>query len=119
MEVSCPNPACGQHLSGPRAWIGRRLACPACGRSFIWSDCVHSGDTFVVYDLETTGLCPDSDEFIQIAAVRLRSGCLCPAETFFSYARPRQRISAFITSYTGIGNEHVRNAPRPEVRSPC
>ena len=30
------------------------------------------------------------------------------------YARPRQRISAFITSYTGISNDHVRNAPRPE-----
>jgi DNA polymerase III epsilon subunit-like protein len=67
--------------------MGRRFSCPACGHSFIWSDCFHAGDSFVIYDLETTGPYPDSDEFIQIAAVRLRAGCLCPAETFFSFAR--------------------------------
>jgi len=114
MKISCPNAACGQHLTGPKTLIGRRISCPACGLSFIFTDCFHAGDSFVIYDLETTGLYPDSDEFIQIAAVRLRAGCLCPAETFFSYARPRQRISSFITSYTGISNDHVRDAPRPE-----
>jgi len=115
MRVSCPNPSCGLHLSGPKSLLGHRFACPTCGHSFIWTDCFHAGDAFVIYDLETTGLYPDSDEFIQIAAVRLRAGCLCPEESFFSYARPRQRISSFITSYTGISNDDVRDAPRPEV----
>ncbi|MEI6656833.1 MAG: exonuclease domain-containing protein [Verrucomicrobiota bacterium] len=114
MKTSCPNPSCCQALTGPKALMGRRFSCPACGHSFIWTDCFHAGDSFVIYDLETTGLYPDSDEFIQIAAVRLRAGCLCPAETFFSFARPRQRISSFITSYTGISNDDVRDAPRPE-----
>ena len=68
----------------------------------------------MIYDLETTGLYPDSDEFIQIAAMRFHAGCLCPEETFFSYARPRRRISSFIESYTGIGERHVAGAPRPE-----
>lgn len=114
MKISCPNSACGQHLNGSKSLIGQRIACHHCGHSFIWSDCFHTGDAFVIYDLETTGLYPDSDEFIQIAAVRFRSGCLCHGETFFSYAKPRQRISGFITGYTGISNDHVRDAPRPE-----
>jgi len=71
-------------------------------------------ETFVIYDLETTGLYPDSDEIIQIAAVRYRSGRLCPEDAFASFARPRRPISAFIESYTGIGNHHVRDAARPE-----
>jgi len=113
MKISCPNPSCGQHISGPKTLIGRRIACPTCGHSFIWSDCFHSGDSFVIYDLETTGLYPDSDEFIQIAAVRYQSGCLCREDGFFSYARPRQSIPPFITSYTGISNDDVRHAPQP------
>ena len=87
MKISCPNPSCGQHISGPKTLIGRLIACPACGQSFIGSDCFHSGDSFVIYDLETTGLYPDSDEFIQIAAVRYQSGCVRPDDGFFSYGR--------------------------------
>ena len=62
----------------------------------------------------TTGLYPDSDEFIQIAAVRYQSGCLCREDDFFSYARPRRSIPSFITGYTGISNDDVRHAPHPE-----
>lgn len=114
MKISCPNPACERQLSGPKALIGRRFICPACNHSFIWTDCFHTGESFVIYDLETTGLYPGTDEFIQIAAVRMHAGRLRPDETFFSYARPRQRIPSFITSYTGIRNDDVRDAPRPE-----
>ena len=114
MKITCPNPTCSQPLSGPKALIGQRFFCPGCGHSFIWSDCFHTGNSFVIYDLETTGLYPESDEFIQIAAVRFQSGCLCQDDSFFSFARPRQRISGFITSYTGISNDDVRAAPRPE-----
>ena len=56
MKISCPNPSCCKHLSGPKALMGRRFSCPACGHSFIWTDCFHTGDSFVIYDLETTGL---------------------------------------------------------------
>ena len=68
----------------------------------------------MVYDLETTGLDPDYDEFIQIAAMRFCAGCLCPSETFASFAKPRRRISSFIENYTGITNRHVQDAARPE-----
>lgn len=69
----------------------------------------------MVYDLETTGLDPEQDEFIQIAAMRFTAGRLCPEETFASYAKPRRAISSFIESYTGVGNRHVSSANRPEV----
>jgi DNA polymerase III epsilon subunit family exonuclease len=70
--------------------------------------------SFVIYDLETTGLYPDSDDFIQIAAVRYHDGRVIAEDEFFSFARPRRRISSFIESYTGIGNHHVVGAPSPE-----
>lgn len=102
-------------MSGSKASCGKRVVCPACGHSWIWADRVHSGDEFVIYDLETTGLYPAHDEVIQIAAVRFRGGVVCAGETFFSFARPRRPIPAFIESYTGIGNRHVRDAPPPEA----
>lgn len=111
MKVSCPT--CSNSLSGPKSAIGTRVACPECRHSFYWTDCQHTGETFVVYDLETTGLDPEQDDFIQIAAMRFSAGCLCPTETFASFARPRRRISAFIESYTGVGNRHVENAALP------
>lgn len=94
--------------------MGSRVGCPECKHSFLWTDCHHTGETFVVYDLETTGLDPEHDEFIQIAAMRFSSGCLCREETFASFAKPRRSISSFIESYTGIGNRHVKDAARPE-----
>jgi DNA polymerase-3 subunit epsilon len=64
--------------------------------------------------LETTGLDPEQDEFIQIAAMRFHAGCLQPEETFARYAKPRRPISSFIESYTGVSNRHVSDAHRPE-----
>ena len=112
MKVFCPN--CSESLSGPKSALGTRVNCPECRHLFYWSDCHHSGESFVVYDLETTGLNPEEDEFIQIAAMRFSAGCLCPEDTYFSFARPRRSISSFIESYTGVGNRHVASASRPE-----
>lgn len=105
MKVSCP--ACKHVLSGPKSSMGTRVGCPECRHSFFWTDFHHAGETFVVYDLETTGLDPVQDELIQVAAMRFSSGCLCQQDTFASFAKPRRPISSFIESYTGIGNRHV------------
>ncbi|TAE76885.1 MAG: 3'-5' exonuclease [Verrucomicrobia bacterium] len=114
MKIECPNDTCKRGLSGLKSDIGKQVACPACGHAFIWTDRFYRGDSFVIYDLETTGLYPDEDEFIQLAAVRFEGGRLIPEDGFSSFARPRRRISSFIESYTGIGNHHVAGAPRPE-----
>lgn len=112
--MKAPCPSCQFVISGAKSAIGTRVACPECQHSFFWSDFLHAGDSFVIYDLETTGLDPKQDEFIQIAAMRFSAGFLCPGDTFASYARPRRKIPAFIESYTGVCNHHVREAPRPE-----
>lgn len=112
MKLPCPS--CQKIQSGPKSAIGTRVSCTDCSHSFFWTDCFRANDSFIVYDLETTGLDPDYDEFIQIAAMRFRAGEMCPQETFASYAKPRRRISAFIESYTGVGNDDVAQAARPE-----
>jgi DNA polymerase III alpha subunit (gram-positive type) len=111
--MKAPCPSCKHVMSGPKSAMGTRVSCPGCSHTFFWSDRRHEGETFVVYDLETTGLDPEYDEF-QIAAMRFSSGCLRATETFSSFAKPRRPISTFIESYTGIGNRHVAGAPRPE-----
>lgn len=66
----------------------------------------------VIFDLETTGLSPYSDEIIQIAGVRMRAGRILEQESFATFVRPTHRISSFITNYTGISNAHVQDAPQ-------
>jgi DNA polymerase III epsilon subunit-like protein len=65
----------------------------------------------VIFDLETTGLSPSSDEIIQIAAVRMRAGWVLEQESFATFVRPARRIPPFISSYTGISNADVQDAP--------
>ncbi len=112
MKINCPS--CTLSIAGSKSAIGTRIACPECRHPFYWTDRWHSGQSFVVYDLETTGLNPDDDEFIQIAAMRFSGGSLCPDDTFARFAKPRRPISSFIESYTGVGNRHVAEANRPE-----
>ncbi len=71
----------------------------------------HKLDDLVVFDLETTGLSPSDDEIIQIAAARVRGGQVVEGDEFFSYVKPSIPIPAFITSYTGVTDDDVRDAP--------
>jgi DNA polymerase III alpha subunit (gram-positive type) len=113
--MQSPCPSCRAPVTAPKSAVGTRVACGACGGSFFFTDAWHAGETFVVYDLETTGLYPDSDEIIQVAAMRFSAGRLRVDDTFASFARPRRPISSFIEGYTGVTNAHVAGADRPEV----
>lgn len=64
---------------------------------------------YTVIDLETTGLSPQNDEIIELAAVRVRGS----RETarFNSLVRPEKPISRRITSITGITNKMTENSP--------
>jgi DNA polymerase III epsilon subunit family exonuclease len=68
---------------------------------------------FVIFDLETTGLYPEGCEIIQIAATRFCNGEVVAGDAFFSYCKPCQHIPRFISDYTGITDQDVRDAPRP------
>jgi len=72
----------------------------------------------VVFDLETTGLSPAASDIIQIAAVRVRLGNILHAESFSTFVNPGYSIPSFITSYTGISNAHVLNAPTAATALP-
>jgi len=109
-----PCPICQSFLSASKSAVGSKVSCPACEHRFYLAESRHEDHSFVIYDLETTGLDPEQDEFIQIAAMRFTAGCLCPDETFARFAKPRRPISSFIESYTGVGNRHVADAARPE-----
>jgi DNA polymerase-3 subunit epsilon len=67
--------------------------------------------TFVVVDLETTGLRPGQSGICEIGAVRLR-GFEVEAE-FETLVDPGQPIAAGASAVTGLRNEHLRGAPRP------
>ncbi len=109
MVTKCINSRCGATLRITDAAAGVRVRCPQCGEVFA----VGGGGSFVIFDLETTGLYPDGCEIIQIAATRFQNGEVVAGDSFFSYCRPSQPISRFISDYTGITDRDVRNAPRP------
>ncbi len=68
--------------------------------------------TFVAFDLETTGLNVDSDEIIELAAIKIVDGHF--TEKFSTFVKPSDHISAKITSITGIDDDMVADAPLPK-----
>ena len=75
--------------------------------------------SFVVVDVETTGLSAANHRITELAMVRVESGTI--TETFQSLLNPEQYISPFITRHTGITNAMVYGKPKfgeliPEIR---
>lgn len=66
------------------------------------------GKTFVIYDLETTGLDPVNSEIIEIGAIKLVDGKT--TEAFSSFVKPKSRIPDVITKITNITDEMVCDA---------
>src|SRR5262249_39690364 len=69
--------------------------------------------TFVVFDLETTGLTPSSARPCEIGAVRVRG--LELRERFQTLAHPGGRLRPAIAELTGIRDEDLRRAPPVEA----
>ena len=67
--------------------------------------------TYVVVDLETTGLRPGQSGICEIGAVRLR-GFEVDAE-FQTLVDPGVPIAAGVSALTGLRSEQLRGAPRP------
>ena len=63
---------------------------------------------YVVVDVETTGLYPEKNEIIEVAAIRNDGGNL---SAYSSFVRPRGNIPPEITKLTGIRFSDVRSAP--------
>ncbi|MCG1020684.1 PolC-type DNA polymerase III [Sutcliffiella horikoshii] len=66
-------------------------------------------ETYVVFDVETTGLSAMYDTIIELAAVKVRGGEI--VDRFESFANPHHALSATTINLTGITDDMVRDAP--------
>ncbi len=64
---------------------------------------------FTAIDIETTGLKPESDEIIELAAIRFRNGEV--AERFDTLVKPRRGMPKFIEFLTHIDPAELAKAP--------
>ena len=82
------------------------------GKSIIDVPC-----SYVVIDIETTGLSPEHDEIIEVGAVKVVDGQV--VDTFSSLVKPSLKpwgdyIDEFIEELTGITNKMLATAPEPQ-----
>ncbi|MEM8796453.1 MAG: 3'-5' exonuclease [Pseudomonadota bacterium] len=66
---------------------------------------------YVVFDTETTGLSTETDEVIQIGAVRIVNGHKVDGEIFDLFVDPKRPIPPASTKVHGISDDMVRGAP--------
>lgn len=64
--------------------------------------------TYVVFDVETTGLSAVNNDLIQIAASKMYKGNI--VEQFDEFIDPGHPLSAFTTELTGITDQHVKGS---------
>ena len=66
-------------------------------------------ETYVVFDLETTGFNPEKNKIIEIGAVKISGGKI--TERFSEFVNPKEPIPFRITELTSIRDDMVMGAP--------
>ena len=80
-------------------------------REFKGSSILEFPSSYVVIDVETTGLDPVRDSLIEVAALKIQDFQM--VDSYSSLINPGILISSFITELTGISNEQLSAAPEP------
>ncbi len=73
-------------------------------------------DTFVVFDIETTGFSSIKDKIIEIGAVKIEKGEI--VNTYSTFVNPERPIPFKIEQLTSINDDMVMDAPTIEVILP-
>lgn len=66
-------------------------------------------DSYVIIDIETTGLDPSNDAIIEVAGLKIKNNTI--VDSFSSLINPGFLISDFISDLTGITNDQLSSAP--------
>ncbi|WP_404409228.1 PolC-type DNA polymerase III [Jeotgalibacillus malaysiensis] len=69
-------------------------------------------ESYIVFDVETTGLSAVYDKIIELAAVKVKEGEII--DRFERFANPHHPLSATTINLTGITDDMVRDAPEIE-----
>ncbi len=69
--------------------------------------------TYIIFDLETTGLSKENDRIIEFGAIKLSQGMIIDRMQMF--VNPKRELSAFTTKLTNITQDMVNHAETEEV----
>jgi len=67
-------------------------------------------ESFVIVDIETTGLSRYRHKITEISAIKFKDGEII--DEFTTLVNPETKIPSFITKLTGITNEMVKDSPK-------
>ena len=76
------------------------------------SDSMLSDATYVVFDIESTGLSVVYDTLIELAGVKIKNGTVIGE--YSTFVNPGKQIGEYISNLTGISNLDVAKAPKIE-----
>ncbi|MEG0283994.1 MAG: PolC-type DNA polymerase III [Erysipelotrichales bacterium] len=68
--------------------------------------------SYVFFDFETTGLSSESDDIIEIGAIKYKDGI--EVDRFQSFVKPNKKVPLFIKELTQISDANLEHAPRLE-----
>ena len=71
---------------------------------------------FNIVDVETTGMYPKFNRIMDLAVVKVKNGQITSKKQFL--INPDQAVPGWISSFTGIFDNHVKEAPLFETFAP-